>query len=288
VNLRPLFAAAAAAAAVVAAAPAASASSTSATPRPSLHLHGLHVVPGARLPRTVLPHLPGNAVADSTNWSGYAAVARKHVALRYVQSTFTVPSVKCSAVQIGLAGQTYAAEWVGLDGFNSSTVEQTGVDTFCDSTIGPATSQAWYEMFPLDPVVLSGVSPGDKIFVAVFYNSGTSEYQLALDDETTGASMETAQPCPSGSACDRNSAEVIEEDPGGSVAGGVNLADFGTVNFTTSRVTSRDGLRGTLNASKLWTSTKIIMQDPSGEDMATPSALTDAGTNFGITWNRGT
>ena len=100
--------------------------------------------------------------------------------------------------------------------------------------------------------------------------------------------METNQPCPSGSACDRNSAEVIEEDPGGSVAGGINLADFGTVSFNTSLVTARDGLRGTLSASKLWTSTKIIMQDASGSTMATPSALTNSGANFNVTWNQGT
>jgi len=287
VNLRPLIVVAAAAAAV-AMAPAASASTSSASPPPSLHLHGFHLVTGARLPRTVLPHLPRNATVDSQNWSGYAAVAKTNVALRYVTSTFTVPSINCSKVAIGSAGQTYAAEWVGLDGFNSTTVEQTGVDSFCDSSSGPATNQAWYEMYPLDPVVFSGVSPGDKIWVSVYYNTSTSEYQLFLDDETTGSTMQTDQPCPSGSACDRNSAEAIEEDPGGSVAGGINLADFGTVNFSASHVTSRSGLHGTLAASKLWTTTEIIMQDASGDTMDTPSALTDSGADFSITWNSGT
>jgi hypothetical protein len=288
VNLRPLIVIGAAAAAV-AMAPAASASASTATPAPSFHLHGFHLVTNARLPRTVLPHLASNTTVDSQNWSGYAAVAKKNVALRYAQTTFTVPTVNCNEVQIGSAGQTYAAEWVGLDGFNSQTVEQTGIDSFCDSATGPATIQAWYEMFPLDPVVFQGtVNPGDTIFVAVYYNSSTKKYQLTLKDETTGSTMETNQPCPSGSACDRNSAEVIEEDPGGSVAGGINLADFGSVSFNTSHVTARDGLRGTLSPSKLWTSTDIIMQDPSGDDMATPSALTNGGANFNVTWNQGT
>jgi hypothetical protein len=287
VNLRPLIVVATAAAAV-AMMPAASASASSATAAPSVHLHGFHLVRNARLPRTVLPHLARNTTVDSNNWSGYAAVAKNNVALRFVESTFTVPSVNCSAVTIGTGGQTYAAEWVGLDGFNSTTVEQTGVDSFCNSSTGAATNQAWYEMYPLDPVVFSGVNPGDKILVAVYYDSATGQYQLSLDDETTGANMQTAQSCPSGSTCDRNSAEVIEEDPGGSVAGGINLADFGTVNFAASRVTSRDGLRGTLSPSSLWTTTDIIMQDPSGDDMATPSALTDSGANFSVTWNQGT
>jgi hypothetical protein len=287
VNLRPLIVVATAAAAV-AMVPVASASASSATSAPSVHLHGFHLVTNARLPRTVLPHLAKNATVDSQNWSGYAAVAKKNVALRYAQTTFTVPSINCSAVQIGSGGQTYAAEWVGLDGFNSSTVEQTGVDSFCTSTSGTATNQAWYEMFPLDPVVFSGVNPGDTIFVAVYYNKSTNQFQLNLRDETTGSNMETSQPCPTGSSCDRNSAEVIEEDPGGSVAGGINLADFGTASFTVSHVTARDGLRGTLSPSSLWTSTDIIMQDPSGEDMATPSPLTDSGANFSVTWNQGT
>jgi Peptidase A4 family len=287
VNLRPLIVVATAAAAV-AMAPVASASASSATSAPSVHLHGFHLVTNARLPRTVLPHLARNATVDSQNWSGYAAVAKKNVALRYAQTTFTVPSVDCSRVQIGSGGQTYAAEWVGLDGFNSSTVEQTGVDSFCTSASGTATNQAWYEMFPLDPVVFSGVNPGDTIFVAVYYNKSTNQFQLNLKDETTGANMETSQPCPTGSTCDRNSAEVIEEDPGGSVAGGINLADFGKASFTSSLVTARDGLRGTLSPSSLWTSTDIIMQDPSGEDMATPSALTDSGADFSVTWNQGT
>jgi hypothetical protein len=287
VNLRPLIVVATAAAAV-AMAPVASASAASATHVPSLHLHGLHRVTNARLPRTVLPHLAKNATTDSNNWSGYAAVAKNNVALRFVESTFTVPSINCSAVRIGSGGQTYAAEWVGLDGFNSSTVEQTGVDSFCNSTSGSATNQAWYEMYPLDPVVFSGVNPGDTIFVAVYYDKSTSQYQLTLKDETTGADMQADQNCPSGSTCDRNSAEVIEEDPGGSVGGGINLADFGQVSFTGSLVTARDGLRGTLSPSSLWTSTEIIMQDPSEQDMATPSALTDGGADFSVTWNQGT
>jgi hypothetical protein len=287
VNLRPLIVVATAAAAV-AMTPVASASASTATTAPSFHLHGFHLVTNARLPRTVLPHLAKNATVDSQNWSGYAAVAKQNVALRFVESTFTVPSVSCSAVQIGTGGQTYAAEWVGLDGFNSSTVEQTGVDSFCNSSTGEATNQAWYEMYPLDPVVFTGVNPGDTIFVAVYYDKTTSQYQLTMKDETTGADMQADQNCPTGSTCDRNSAEVIEEDPGGSVAGGINLADFGKVSFTSTLVTARDGLRGTLSPSSLWTSTEIIMQDPSGEDMATPSALTDSGADFSVTWNQGT
>ncbi len=286
-KLRPLIAAAVTAA-VVTMAPAASASTPSATPAPSLQLHGFRPVPGARLPGTVLPRLARSATDNSTNWAGYAALAKRGVAFRYVTSTFTMPRIDCAKVPIGSAGRTYVGEWVGLDGFSDKTVEQTGVDSYCDSTKGQAVNQAWYQMYPLDPVVFSGVRPGDTIVVSVYYSSSTGKYQLFLDDKTTGFTIEANQPCPSGRTCDRTSAEVITEDPGGSVAGGTNLADFGKVSYTEISVTSRNGTQGTLAAGALWTSTKIIMRGPSGADMATPSALTDGGAGFTTTWDRGT
>jgi hypothetical protein len=289
VKLRQLIAAIAAiaAAAALAMAPAASASTTSATPAPSLRLHGFRLIPGARLPRTLLPHLAPDATDNSTNWAGYAALARRDVTFRYVTSTFTMPRIDCAKVPIGSAGETYVGEWVGLDGFNDKTVEQTGVASYCTSTRGRAISEGWYQMYPLDPVAFSGVHPGDRIWASVYYNSRSGKYRLFLEDKTTGFTMESVQICPSGSTCHRTSAEVITEDPGGSVAGGTNLADFGTVNYAEIHLTSLGGTEGTMAAGTPWTSTQITMRDPSGAEMATPSALTDGGTDFTITWKRG-
>jgi Peptidase A4 family len=136
-------------------------------PKPVVRVHGMHLV-HIQLPRTHLPHLTPHPVVSSGNWAGYAAVAKTGVRLRFIAADFTIPSVSCARSTLGTSGLAYASNWAGIDGFQSNTVEQTGVDSFCDSS-GVAQYDAWYEMFPLDPVVFSGVSPGDAISASVFF-----------------------------------------------------------------------------------------------------------------------
>ena len=44
-------------------------------------------------------------------------------------------------------GHTYAAFWVGLDGYTSKSVEQLGTDSDCTNVNSPSY-YAWYEMYP--------------------------------------------------------------------------------------------------------------------------------------------
>lgn len=259
-------------------APALAQTTTSSSPRPTVKVHGLHLVK-VNLPSTHLPHLTPHAVVSSSNWSGYAAVAKSGVRLRYVAADFTVPSVNCAASTLGSSGFAYASNWAGIDGFSSSTVEQTGVDSFCD-TSGTAQYDAWYEMFPLNPVAFSGVNPGDAIAVSVYFNG--SVYSLTLTDLTTGGKIQTSQPCPQGSTCRDSSAEVITEDPGNAEPT-LDLADFGMENVTGAAVTSVNGTHGSLAANSLWTSTEIVMKDASKKTMAQPSALF-GGQAFSVRW----
>src|SRR5579859_2350124 len=62
-----------------------------------------------------------HASASSTNWSGYAGTSSTSGAFTSVSASWVQPSGLCNG-----RGQQYAAFWVGLDGFSSSTVEQTG------------------------------------------------------------------------------------------------------------------------------------------------------------------
>ena len=56
----------------------------------------------------------------------------------------------------------YASFWVGLDGFTSSSVEQTGTDSDCSGRT--PDYYGWYEMFPADPVNFTNpVSPGRQL-----------------------------------------------------------------------------------------------------------------------------
>ena len=271
----------AAIAVLAASAPALAASGSPASPKPSVQVTGLSPT-SVRLPRTHLPHLVPHPLVTSTNWSGYAAVAKKNVHLRFVAANFTIPAVNCARSKLGSEGVAYASNWVGLDGFKSNTVEQAGVDSWCDSS-RTAHYDAWYEMYPLGPVVFSGVHPGDAISVSIFRNG--SKYNLALTDRTTGGRIRTSKSCPSHSTCRDSSAEVITEDPGNAEPF-IDLAYFGMVNFTGAAVTSADGTHGTLAKNSLWTSSEIVMKDQHGNLMAQPSSL-EGGKAFNVGWRGG-
>ena len=74
---------------------------------------------------------------ESTNWAGYAVTG---AGVSDVVGTWVVPSLTCSLQT------TYVAIWVGIDGYSSSTVEQTGTLAYC--YFGTAYYYAWYEFYP--------------------------------------------------------------------------------------------------------------------------------------------
>ena len=201
-----------------------------------------------------------NTTVTSDNWSGYAANGGTYTS---VSTTFTQPSVKCSS------GDQYSSFWVGLDGYSSDSVEQTGTEADCDGRT--AEYSAWYELYPAYPVTYSNtVKPGDVITETVTF-SGTSTYAMTVKDTTEGWSKTTTK---SSSGDARSSAEVIAEAP---YSGGVlPLANFGTVNFSGSTVNG-----ATLSSSN---PTGINMvADSNGAAEATISSL--SGGAFSITWN---
>ncbi len=226
--------------------------------RPAAHLvrpAGNHTVPLTAHGGTV------NAVG-STNWSGYAATGRTYGS---VSASWTEPTGHCSS------GNQYSSFWVGLDGFNSSTVEQTGSEVDCSGATPRYYS--WYEMFPAFPVNFSNtVRPGDHFNGSVTF-SGTSTFTLVLADTTQGWSH-TITATLAGAA--RSSAEVIAEAPS-STSGVLPLANFGTVNFSASKANGSS--IGTFNP------TQIIMVGNSGRPKDSVSALS-GGTSFSVTWLR--
>lgn len=240
-----------------------------------------------RLPHTHLPtRITANAANGSStsgNWAGYAAVACDLCALRYSAATWTVPAVSCPDSVIGSNGLAYVSEWAGLDGFTDGTVEQTGVSAYCTSSTADPAYYAWYEMYPLGPVTFGGISPGDVVSASVFYSAVNDNYQLTLTDQSTGGVIATTQACPA--SCDNASAEVITEDPGGAVPGGINLADFGRIDYSGLRVTSRIGVRGDYGPSNgFWFPQSVTMVNGS-DVLAYPGGTTDGGAAFPVFWN---
>jgi hypothetical protein len=208
---------------------------------------------------------------ESTNWSGYAADSGTYTS---VSASWVQPTATCGSSGGHRGGSDlYSSFWVGLDGYSSDSVEQTGTDSDCDGST--PSYYGWYETYP-NPSYSFGdsVEPGDTIDASVTYE-GSNEFVYTLADVTRDWSVSTTQ-TESGAA--RSSAEVIVEAPCCTASGGIlPLADFGTVGFTNSAV---DGEPiGDLDPAQ------IIMVDNSGLDKDTVSALADE-ADWSATWAR--
>jgi hypothetical protein len=204
------------------------------------------------------------SAAASQNWSGYAAHARTY---KTISASWVEPTAHCTG------SRTFSSFWVGLDGYNSGTVEQTGSEVDCRS--GHARYSAWYEMYPAFPVNFSNpVRPGDYFTGSVTF-TGSGHYTLALKDTTQGWSH-TVHKTRNGAK--NSSAEVIAEAPSSTV-GILPLTNFGNAHFSNAKVNG--AAMGKANP------TKIIMISGSGRVKASVSALA-GGTAFSATWRRST
>jgi Peptidase A4 family len=204
--------------------------------------------------------------AESTNWSGYAATTGTYTS---VSASWTEPAGTCKS------GDQYSSLWVGLDGYNSSSVEQTGSDVDCSGKT--PRYYAWYETYPNPPVDYSStVKPGDHFSASVTY-TGSNKFSLNIADTTRGWSHTTVGTV-AGAA--RSSAEVVVEAPCCTASGAIlPLADFGTMGIASAQANgSAFGNAGGV--------TQIAMIDNAGRAKDTISSLS-AAENFTATWLRG-
>lgn len=201
------------------------------------------------------------ANVTSTNWSGYA-VTGPSGSVSDVTGTWTVPT---------LAGCTsapqYSSFWIGIDGYDSNTVEQIGTDSDCVN--GTPTYYAWFEFYPHLSYTINTfpVNPGDSISAEVKYSGGT--FTVSLKNHMSGLSFSTSTKM---NNARRSSAEWIAEAP--SAGGVLPLADFGTVNFgpgdTATINGSGPGPIGSFPAANVF---EITMTNSAGVAEATPTTL---------------
>jgi hypothetical protein len=215
--------------------------------------------------------------ASSFNWSGYAVTACGSCHLRYVAADWTLPRLSCA----NSPDQSWAAWWVGLDGWQTGTVEQTGV--FGNCAAGTGYYYVFTEMYPAASQIWQlAASPGDDIVASVYYDQTAHMWALGVVDTTIGASVATSAVCPQFAYCYNRSAEVITEAPCCNPSGGaLALADFTRVNYSGARVTSYNGTRGGLGGTSLWNSYAITLVDSKGAAEAYPGPLI-SGTVGGI------
>ena len=210
----------------------------------------------------------------SYNWSGYVDLGAAG-AFTSVAGSWTVPAVQCGAED------QITSEWVGLDGWSSKTVEQTGTTSWCYK--GVATYYTWYEMYPADTVEVGAtVQPGDQITTSVT-RSGTT-YTLALTDATRPANSFSQQATCAAATCKANSAEWVAERPAFSI-GVVPLAQYGTWTLTNGTETA-NGVAGTIGSYTAKNSpVKLTMDDATDAYVLNSvSALTGAKA-FTTTWH---
>jgi hypothetical protein len=215
------------------------------------------------------------STAYSTNWSGYAVSAAAG-AVTAVSGSWVVPQI------VAGSNSGYSSAWVGIDGYNSSSVEQLGTDS--DMVNGIPRYYAWWEMYPNPSNTISSmtVNPGDSISASVSYTS--NGFVLQIMDTTSNHSFSTTQ---RSSTAQLSSAEWIQEAPS-SFTGVLPLANFGKINFSNSQATI-SGTTGQIDAPA-WSSqsTAIEMVTSTGSVKAAPSGLTDSGnpttSSFSVTW----
>jgi hypothetical protein len=204
----------------------------------------------------------GRGTTTSTNWSGYAAYGTTFTS---VSGSWTQPEANCSGVrgrQVALA-----AFWVGLDGYQSNTVEQTGTEADCVGT--RAVYYAWYELYPQRLFLIAhAVEPGDALSATV------TQTALTLEDHTQSWSA-TQEYAPHSLAF--NSAEWIAEGPS------KVLTDFGSLGFSSASASSST----TSGAISAFEHDKVVLVDHSGRHgtvLAQPGELQSAGSAFSIDW----
>jgi hypothetical protein len=211
---------------------------------------------------TMMPHTREAAEATTMNWAGYAATGAAGT-FNSVSSSWAQPAVTCGTAD------TFSSFWVGLDGVDTPTLEQTGTEADCSG--GTAAYSGWYEIFPAPPVFYDKpVQPGDAMSASVVSNGGGS-FTLTLSDTTQNWQQATQQAVP---GAELASAEVIAEAPSGQTV--LPLADFGTVNFADAAI----------NGQAIGNDNPIALTLVSANDTAeaTPSALA-GGMGFGVTWD---
>lgn len=200
----------------------------------------------------VLPAMAAPAphfVATTTSgvWAGYATQAQ---GVTDVIGDFTLPTATCG-------GGQDVAFWTGIDGFNTSTVEQTGVDLQCQG--GSLQYAPWYEMYPAAPVFFQKTAKaGDKLTAEV-KKTGAQSYELILTNHTENWTNDVTQQAQNASD---GTAEWIAE----------RQLSFGSVAFSNCMADGKP-ISGFTGATKI---------SESGSPALTPSDLSADGKSFTI------
>jgi hypothetical protein len=233
---------------------------------------------------------PSPIPTTDADWAGYAVTALSFNSITEVEDTQTVPAVDCAKSIIGSSGYAIVDDWVGIDGWGNSTVEQTGLEAWCTGTSGNYGTggpyySAWYyncchgtyTFYPDQPTL----SAGDTLefHVADTTSEGLGEtYTFTFIDASDNHDTITGtQACGAGSGgqCNDATGEVITEAPGGGPPDGWPLVSWSETYGNYSRIIVRgeyttpqgqiDTINGNLDSETgHWTASGPIDQNFTG------------------------
>jgi hypothetical protein len=218
--------------------------------------------------RAVFKHVPPARLighSNSLNWSGYAAF---NSTFRDVKGSWTQPAATCNGKS------TYSSFWLGLDGYNSSTVEQIGTEADCSKS--KPVYYAWWELFPGASHVVSffTVTPG-VTYTAEAQSDGNNVTLTLSGGGNNPESLTIGQ-----GAASLSSAEWIAEAPSmcAKSCRELPLTNFGTVNF------SGASANGSAIDNSAWSLDPLTMVTSNATVKAAPSSLDPTGSSFSVAW----
>lgn len=215
----------------------------------------------------------------SQNWSGYVAAksfsSPNKNSVEYITGTWQIPVLSPSNER------TYSAIWVGIDGFNQrDTIQQIGTEH--DWVEGMQVNYAWFEMYPDYAYTLIGfpVRTGDTIRARVKHVQN-GRYSLKIVNVSRGVYVVVPYNNTILKSAVRTCAEWIVEAPTRKT-GILPLANFNTVQIRDCRVRI-NGVHSSIN-NPAWQQQEMWMMNTQNETKAFPSALSDDGSAFSVTW----
>jgi hypothetical protein len=239
------------------------------------------------------------STANSALWSGYVASP----------GVGSVTAAGATWIEPTTTGAGASSIWVGIDGYNGSTVEQIGVATsvvggvtvytpwiefFGDQNAKGATGPDYYQTnLPASYVVHAG----DTISASVALVAGTTSefsFQMKITPKS-GAAVENYSSIQTMSyvAPQRSTVEWIAENPNKGVQ---PLANFGAVTFTAAWATV-NGATGGINALKYLVDLNLSSSEGHDSTSNPPTLAQTVGftepsngagsSSFSVTWTGG-
>jgi len=227
----------------------------------------------------------GSSFTTLSNWAGQIPGDTSHT-VQTAFGYFTMPSVTCNS------SSNLFAPWIGLDGWpvgsslQQNTVQQAGVAVSCNS--GQPVYQAWWEMFPANPVYISTsaypIHPGDVIAVLITNQSSstatTGSYLIqignfgpnGLTKAGTSQAVWSYQTTQSGGPVTSSAGEAVLESPTES------YPNFGTVTFA-----NLGGFTSPSGCSDLFYQTNPSISPPCAAGTTPPAINTSYAGHSGIT-----